>query len=980
MIQENLKVIAELQDNLSPELKRLKADLDEFAKGVREGAKAELDAFKQTKSHLDGAAQSAGNLGKSFGGIGGNLKGVVGDLNAIASGSGDAADKAQGLVSALSNAGLAVAKLIGGGLMGLFGTMKTSAAQAEQAVVQTTSTTTASATQIAAAAGTAAVGYKGLSVAQAAAAKAAEEAAKASTEAALDVVAAQAKVQAAYAASAAAQAAYDAKKAASGISRAPAGSPLAIERAAERSAGRLLVSGARAELGAAEDALGVAKAAQAAKEADVAFAAFRATATTGLGFVAAAGLAASAAITAIALSARDAADKNAELAEKLGITTERLEALKVVAGENGGSVEGLVRIYDKYSKSVNKLDEDNAKSKFAFESLGTSLEEVQKLSKEEGAALLVRNFQDLGESTKATAAIAQLLGPSFRDQIPAIKAAATEMANATELVRKYGAEATPELVKAGGEQERALTEIKLAWQGFGNEVATSTGTFVKDALEGLAKLLNGIREFIKELRGAEANMAATEAIPQARRNELLNQAKNEVFNGSNPNATYGDVNKRYLELLETEKKIGDQTQMNNKFRQTEIADLNATAEAARKADLAKKSAAAKLPEKAGAKDPFEQAREQLERQLATTKDTTQEEKTLWETQQGRFKDFSAAQKKILIDISRQVDLRNNQLALDEKIKKIMEEEAKKETERANAVKKQQEAEADRLTLLEYELTLAGKTADEREKLVALKKDEIRLEKELRGLNPLDAADIKASDAELARRREALRGAANEAKTINEIVDNSKAAIQASVTSNLAAAKKLMDQNKISSDEYLSYQQEQFARLKKFQNEYERTWADIATGTQDILQTYLFDALQGQFDNLGDMFKKLIDRMVAQALAAKLAQALFGGAGTTGGGWVGAGASFLSGLFKAEGGDVNAGQPYIVGEKRPELFVPRTAGTIVPNIDGLKNPGTNISYQIYAMDSQDVARTLEKSARQVAQIVHGASARYNLRGA
>ena len=35
--------------------------------------------------------------------------------------------------------------------------------------------------------------------------------------------------------------------------------------------------------------------------------------------------------------------------------------------------------------------------------------------------------------------------------------------------------------------------------------------------------------------------------------------------------------------------------------------------------------------------------------------------------------------------------------------------------------------------------------------------------------------------------------------------------------------------------------------------------------------------------------------------------------------------------RASGGPVTAGQAYIVGEKQPELFVPRTSGTIMPNI-------------------------------------------------
>jgi hypothetical protein len=54
-------------------------------------------------------------------------------------------------------------------------------------------------------------------------------------------------------------------------------------------------------------------------------------------------------------------------------------------------------------------------------------------------------------------------------------------------------------------------------------------------------------------------------------------------------------------------------------------------------------------------------------------------------------------------------------------------------------------------------------------------------------------------------------------------------------------------------------------------------------------------------------------------------------GTPGGSAI---ANFFAAMFgigkKAEGGPVGNKQPYIVGEKGPELFVPKTDGTIVPN--------------------------------------------------
>ncbi len=67
-------------------------------------------------------------------------------------------------------------------------------------------------------------------------------------------------------------------------------------------------------------------------------------------------------------------------------------------------------------------------------------------------------------------------------------------------------------------------------------------------------------------------------------------------------------------------------------------------------------------------------------------------------------------------------------------------------------------------------------------------------------------------------------------------------------------------------------------------------------------------------------------------------ALFGGGGLT---------PFSAGLgkvgFRAGGGSVTAGQPYIVGERRPELFVPNVSGTIVPQVPSASGRGGDMTF-------------------------------------
>jgi len=74
-----------------------------------------------------------------------------------------------------------------------------------------------------------------------------------------------------------------------------------------------------------------------------------------------------------------------------------------------------------------------------------------------------------------------------------------------------------------------------------------------------------------------------------------------------------------------------------------------------------------------------------------------------------------------------------------------------------------------------------------------------------------------------------------------------------------------------------------------------------------------------FGDLARSFGQMILEMMLKQQAAKAASAASG--------WL---TDLFGGLFKAEGGPVKGGQPYVVGEQGPELFVPPSAGKIIPN--------------------------------------------------
>jgi hypothetical protein len=111
------------------------------------------------------------------------------------------------------------------------------------------------------------------------------------------------------------------------------------------------------------------------------------------------------------------------------------------------------------------------------------------------------------------------------------------------------------------------------------------------------------------------------------------------------------------------------------------------------------------------------------------------------------------------------------------------------------------------------------------------------------------------------------------------------------------------------------------------NEMSEFTRQAARNMQTAFADFLFDPFEDGLDGMLKGFINVLRRMIAEAAAAKI----FGSKSSGGFGF----GDFLSGIFGgflkfADGGRPPVGRPSIVGERGPELFVPDSAGTIVPN--------------------------------------------------
>jgi len=140
---------------------------------------------------------------------------------------------------------------------------------------------------------------------------------------------------------------------------------------------------------------------------------------------------------------------------------------------------------------------------------------------------------------------------------------------------------------------------------------------------------------------------------------------------------------------------------------------------------------------------------------------------------------------------------------------------------------------------------------------------------------------------------------------------------------------------------------------------------------DVLGSGLSHAIKQGTSGFGDLRSTAVK--VLGEIAGLAGNSLLGGSS-------GVSASAISGLVssalglpgRATGGPVSPGQPYLVGERGPEMFVPTSAGAIAAN-GGLGGGARDVrvSINVNAPAGGDSGQSLQRSSRQIASAVRRA---------
>lgn len=718
--------------------------------------------------------------------------------------------------------------------------------------------------------------------------------------------------------------------------------------------------------------------------------------TAGLGAagVALAALGAATAVFQAFAAASRAADMMDDLAEKTGIAASALRDYQLVATLSGTSLDSMISGLNRLNRSIALSEDETKKQALAFEALGISTEDASGNLKgaEETFLEIADAFEGLKDGPEKAAIAVALFGGKANELIPLLNKGAEgiqAMQEEAAILGQMGPAAFDAFAEQSGTMYDNIDKLQTLFGGLVSVIAAEVVPIVNIMIEAFINSYKSGGMVYQIFEGIKT-FAIGFFIPAMKEVIIVMRALADVVDIAGKSlgalgAIIGAVASGDVEGARTIWELYKQDI-------SDVADEHvAFAEDVRGASNSSLDLTSNLvnfgkvvpPSINRVRDAAKGAKSELEAMLASlTMDNAtfgmdEAARKLLEAEAKYKKDIAAG-----IAPARAAELlaqTNAQIMLNQALR-----DGAKEQEAFNKATKSIDEYQRQTELLEFEATLVGKSADERARLVEKFREEQAMRASLIGLTDEHAAAVMRDTAAAQERRDAAVQAAAAANIENDIMSQSLKMVEADVETRIAAAARLFEQGKISSDDYTRYVEAQTKRLtdltKKEIDGMTEFWMEAARGMQNTMSSFFFDVMQGDFDNLGDRFKVMLDRMIADALAANLANAMFGkGFTQTGemGGWIGS----LFGMFggaRANGGPVQAGKAYLVGERGPEPFIPNVSGTILPNSSlSAAGGGGQVNVNITAMDSQDVRRALEKNNRWIAGLVHQSNRAYNL---
>ncbi len=713
-----------------------------------------------------------------------------------------------------------------------------------------------------------------------------------------------------------------------------------------------------------------------------------------------------------------AADAMGDMADRAGVSVQSFSALAYVAKFADLTAEQLEGSLVKLSRTIAESVDPTSKSAIAFDYLGGSVKNADgSLRKADEVLLdLADAISKMPDGVNKVDTAIQLFGKSGAALVPLLNMGKEEIIALTEEATRLGVVVSEDVrqqaagfndmmdrmgAAAEGASLTVATEMLPTLNALTNEIFKSVQT--EGAVKQWAEAIGFAFKWVTRIVGGFITAVELSATAVGRVMKYVAILTSEGLGAANK---YWKSSSKLLDdIIQRGADFQNAIDAGAKGTVNERAALNQKLVTLQEEIKTQQDAQQAAEQAAKARDRlFTQTMRQLEEEKAGVNDMTALQKIQYQTTEGSLKALLPEQKRQLELLAKRVDLeRTTTLANQENFKAQI--AAMTAHRAANSVL------LDSWDALKRVQSMGTRAAEVMQQFV---EPIIKVRGEIEQLNDdlavaniagngkqaeqigimldakkkqLEAMVAAVESGEVVRTARMISDVRVEIEVWNSLVQKTRDGFSDLVTQT-ELVQKWLAQGKISTEEFNAairqIDESKFNLIKQSLSDIDMKATKFASTLQTTFGDAFYNIMQGNFKDIGTSFKQMLDKMVAEALAARLAYALFGDFTRTGQ-VSGSGGGLLTSLagamfgFRENGGPVSAGQPYIVGEKRPELFVPRTSGTILPDTSALAMAGGNsVQLSITAMDSQDVIRALDKIKRPLADMVNSTGRAYNMK--
>jgi phage-related minor tail protein len=698
------------------------------------------------------------------------------------------------------------------------------------------------------------------------------------------------------------------------------------------------------------------------------------------------------------------ADEITDTADAFNATTAEVLSLSAALGAVGGKGDNAVKIFKGINDSIGELNDGNLKTLKNFQDLGISISQLGSMSESEIRGKVITQLGEMTNATERNALAFKMFG----------KAAigvdwskmASQMADNTKESEKYAA-AIEDAGQAYDSMAKMLKQVKLAFAEAFNPVfkmladtkvstdAIATG-FKVIAVTVTAVLvpLGLMRTAIMLATAAQAAFNTVTTMNPWIRGGML------VVAGVTAVATaLGLTKDKQTEVNDETKKQGDETktnavktdELNNKLKQQREEVMKIGIEYKRNTQALYEQLQLSASSMSMSKTQAQIAASNLAIEQKLRADIEAKKLEF----NSKDSEYQKANMQAYLDtiytITKQADEQKKITA-----EKIKQDELNKYNEQSLLAVGN--AQADSLKDL---IAIRGQYAAIAASSALRPYIEQNTKQQLEEINVLQKAINDSSELNVGQKQRALFILSQENKTTEDIAELERVKKKIGSETNSILEIQLKRIQDIGQEQRVLTQQTEtfkFGWQQAFNNYYENAtkastmagnaFNSVTRGMESAIDRFV-DTGKFSFSDLASSIIRDLIKIEMKAQAMQLWK-MMGGGGIGGG----VGGSILSGiggwlgglLGFAEGGQPPMGKASIVGENGPELFVPRSAGTVIPN-NQLGGGGqtvnnyytTNVNNSVSALDAKSVAQLFAENKKTLFGVVESARREVPMRG-